>query len=315
MSDDRKTEPAADDSRSLQVTHGPLGSAFEHKVRKRKPRSWKRRLRSWISRPVVAVATWVIPRLYYGYCWFVWKTSVVDDRLAPVLNNHAAKHGRFVSVLWHEEVVTVAYAFKAHRGHTLASPGDFGRVITRMLEMCNFIVFRGGSSKARSRSQRVLQPMIERMKTHPRVIYGLTVDGSKGPRYRMKRGAAVIAQECNAAIMCARTWYKRRLTLKTWDRTAIPLPFNRIRIEMIGPYWIDPEADDKELELFRSHVENELLELCHRSYAWADGKRYKAPPSGFPDGWQAKWTETQVGTPRIPYDLSDNAPPWAHMAD
>jgi hypothetical protein len=57
---------------------------------------------------------------------------------------------------------------------------DFGEVISEMLRLCNFVVFRGGSG-SKSRRRDVLGDLIEHMQSTPRVIYGLTVDGSQGP--------------------------------------------------------------------------------------------------------------------------------------
>ena len=58
-----------------------------------------------------------------------------------------------MGLLWHEEVLTVAwgYAYLGFRPHTLASLSNDGAVITRLLERCGFVVFRGGSSDRDSR--------------------------------------------------------------------------------------------------------------------------------------------------------------------
>src|SRR5207244_3569112 len=126
-----------------------------------------------------------------------------------------------IALLWHEEVFTVAWSYRQFHGHTLASVGDAGEAITRLLERCNFTVFRGGSArKAHSAKNRtdVIHEMIEHMKHTPRVFYGLTVDGSMGPRYRMKKGGVVIAHVCKRPLLLVKTWYKRCLRLPTWDR-------------------------------------------------------------------------------------------------
>ena len=137
-----------------------------------------------------------------------------------------------------------------------------------MLELCTFVVFRGGSSTKKSRRDTsVLKPMIEHMKQTHEVIYGITVDGSQGPAYRMKPGSLVIAQECGKPIALARTWYKRCVRLKTWDRTAIPLPFNDIRYYLRAPYPVPPEAATPEgFEAFFRRVENDLVALARHSY-------------------------------------------------
>jgi hypothetical protein len=133
------------------------------------------------------------------------------------------------------------------------------------------------------------------MEAVPRVIYGLTVDGSQGPAYRMKLGCVAIARACRAPIVLVRTHYRRGITLDTWDRTQIPLPFNRRLTLACGPYWIAPDADDAMCEAFRAHLENELLELAARVAVELDGDH--GPHWGFPPGWTPQWAAERRGTP------------------
>ena len=272
-----------------------------------------KRARRWLAARLVALAALVLPRLYMAYMWLVEVTSRHDDRLTPMLLDALARHDRLVCVLWHQEVFTVAYNYRHYYGHTLASISDFGEVITGMLRLCNFTIIRGGSG-SRSRQREVLPTLIEHMRTHPRVVYGLTVDGSQGPVFKMKTGGPAIARACHAPVLAVRTWYARGILLRTWDRTQIPLPFNRRFTLGAGPYWIDPAADEKAFEAFRIHLENELLELTECAYEKAG-----VPPSdrrwGFPDGWTPRWAPGQVGRKHGPYDLDpSNPPPWAHRA-
>lgn len=276
--------------------------------RKTRAKRWRR----WTAARLIALAAAVLPRLYTAYMWLVEVTSRHDDRLTALLLGSVERHDRTVAVLWHQEVFTVAYNYRHYHGHTLASLSDFGQVIAAMLRRCNFTVVRGGSG-SRSRQRAVLPALIGYMRTHPRVIYGLTVDGSQGPVYRMKRGGSAIAQACGAPVVAVRTWYKRGITLPTWDRTQIPLPFNRRVTLASGPYWIAPDAGDEALEAFRAHLEGELLELTERAYAEVGAARAAGPRWGFPDGWKPRWTAGQWGRKHGPHDLEpDRPPPWAH---
>jgi len=227
-------------------------------------------VRPLFSKPLSRFAAWIVPYLYLYYMRLVWATSRLEDPEKFVLNDIADAHDGAVALLWHEEVFTVAfgYPYIDIQGHTLASLGESGEVITRMLELCGYVVFRGGSSSGPTRRRlNVLDEMIHHMKTTPRVIYGITVDGSKGPAYRMKMGGVVIARECNKPIALVRTWYKRSIRLKTWDRMAIPLPFNRIRYYLRGPYLIPEDAHtDEGLARFRLRLENDLIDLAAQSY-------------------------------------------------
>jgi lysophospholipid acyltransferase (LPLAT)-like uncharacterized protein len=222
-------------------------------------------------RQLVKLAVVVVPRIYLGYMGLVFATSRVRFHNFLDLHDVIRKHDGCVAILWHEEVFTVAFAYGRAarlRGHTLASHGDAGSVITRMLELCNFVVFRGGSSTKKSRRDTgVLKPMIEHMQENREVIYGITVDGSQGPPYRMKPGGLRIAQECGKPVVLVRTWYKRSLRLGTWDRTAIPLPFNVIHYYLRGPYAVPEDASTPEgFERFFRRIEDELVALARESY-------------------------------------------------
>ena len=200
----------------------------------------------------------------------VWGTSRIETNNFPALKGIIAEHNGAVGLLWHEEVTTVAfgYAYLGFRPHTLASVGEAGEVIARLLTRCGFVVFRGGSTTHRGRRREgTLQAMIEHMQTHDEVIYGLTVDGSKGPPYRLKTGGIIIARECRKPIVLARTWYKRCIRLPTWDRMALPLPFNVISYYLKGPYIVPHSARTSAgLEQFRRQLENDLIDLAAHSY-------------------------------------------------
>jgi lysophospholipid acyltransferase (LPLAT)-like uncharacterized protein len=262
-----RPDPAA---QSISPTTSPPPPQRRARRRGRLAHFFRRKLRPIFSRRLSAFAAAVVPALYMFYMRLVWATSRIEGRDFVRLKEIIAQHNGAVGLLWHEEVMTVAfgYYYLGFRPHTLASVGESGEVIARMLALCGFVVFRGGSTTGRSRRREgALEEMIAHMRTHDQVIYGLTVDGSKGPPYRMKTGGIIIARECGRPIVLARTWYKRCLRLPTWDRMAVPLPFNVIRYYLRGPYFVPESAHTAAgLEAFRAHVEDELIDLAAQSY-------------------------------------------------
>lgn len=244
--------------------------------RRPRQRSWlartlRSRVRPIFSRRLSRLASAVVPVLYMLYMRLVWATSRIEGRDFVALKEIIARYNGAVGLLWHEEVMTVAfgYYYLGFQPHTLASLGESGELISRLLARCGFVVFRGGSTTGRSRRREgALQEMIAHMRTHDRVIYGLTVDGSKGPPYRLKTGGLIIARECGKPVVVARTWYKRCLRLPTWDRMAVPLPFNVIRYYLRGPFLVPDDASSPAgLERFRAHIEDEMIDLAAQSYA------------------------------------------------
>ncbi len=232
----------------------------------------RHRVRSFFVRPFTALALAVVPGLYLAYMKLVWATSKVETNGFERLRDITLEYDGAVALLWHEEVFTVAQAygggFCGLEGHTLASVGTAGEIITRILERRGYVVFRGGSStKASRRRLSVVNAMAEHMRETRNVTYGITVDGSQGPPYRIKLGAIMIARECQRPLALAWIWFKRSVRLSTWDRTAIPLPFNHIKYYLAGPYHVPEDAGTEEgLQRFRLRLEDDLIDLAAQSY-------------------------------------------------
>lgn len=287
------------------------GSEYDRHAQHRRPRKLRRRVRHAVGELLLRWFVWVVPPIYYALCWLINASCEIDDELQPPLLESVARHDHVVAVLWHQEVVTVAFNNRDLGGHTLASTGSFGRVITALLEYCNFTVFRGGSSKGKRRKRRVLPAMIHHMRQTKRVIYGITVDGSHGPAFRMKPGGVVIARACRAPLYVVRWSYSRRLTFNTWDRTVLPLPFGKLKGLAVGPYWIDPDSSAEEVERFTRHLEEELLECCYRAEREV-GIEHPDCLAQAPEGWVPRWRIGSIGRKFGPHDLDPlNPPPWA----
>ena len=227
-------------------------------------------MRRSLSKPLVRLLAFVAPPAYVAYMRWVFATSRFEseglERGFEVLDAHDG----VVLLSWHEEIFAAPYtvARLGVRLDTLASTGDPGEVIARVLSRCGHVAFRGGSSRRRSRRRpQVMFEMIEHMRSQHRVVFGITVDGSSGPAYHMKRGGVTLARESGRPILLARVWFRRCLRLPTWDRTAIPLPYNLIRCTLRGPYFVPDEARTRPgLERFRGELERELRELAAGSY-------------------------------------------------
>src|SRR5258708_5639273 len=109
-----------------------------------KRKSLAKRVRRRLAPVGVRLAALILPRLYVAHMWLVEATSRNNDALLDeLLFGSLERYDRVVAVLWHQEVFSVAYNYRRFHGHTLASISDFGEVISKMLALCNFTVFRG----------------------------------------------------------------------------------------------------------------------------------------------------------------------------
>lgn len=296
---------------SAATNHAPQGSQYEKLRPKKQSKRMSQRIRRAFTSRLEAVACIMLPFIYRGFMRFVWFTSKTEDNYTHRFASLVEANGGLVAALWHQEVFTTPHVFRPFHIHTLANTKTLGRLVTALLEDNNFKVFRGGRKR-----QIILRDMIHHMKANPKIVYGITVDGSKGPARVMKRGACLIAKDCGAPIFIVRTQAKRALHMSTWDRTAIPLPFNQIETHAVGPYWIDPDSTSEAFDLFCKHIQQELLNLTdHIDRKLNHGESTHAIQHDFPTDWTGNnWPKNTVGQAHSPWDLQiEQAPPWAYM--
>ncbi|MEP6966500.1 MAG: DUF374 domain-containing protein [Pseudomonadota bacterium] len=80
----------------------------------------------------------------------------------------------------------------------------------------------------------------------------LTPDGPRGPREVLPTGPARLARAADCPVFLMSLAAKPALTLKSWDRASIPLPFARGCVVLEGPLRVAPDADAVALEAARA---------------------------------------------------------------
>ncbi len=94
----------------------------------------------------------------------------------------------------------------------------------------------------------------------------LAVDGSRGPRGKVKPGIIHLARDSGGGIIPIAAAARRSIILKNaWDRYEIPWPFTRVAVVESEPIFIDPDAEDDELERQRKRIETRLTDLRRRA--------------------------------------------------
>ena len=249
-------------------------------------------MRRRVKKALVKLIKHVLPYLYYAYFRLVWATSRVTDETTRLEAALESPPHRFVCAIWHQDVICVPWVYRRPHVHTIASVGDAGEVISNLLRFFNKTVFRGGSSKRASRKRKILDEFTTYLSTVERPGAGITVDGSSGPVFRMKTGVIVMAMKLNAPIYVSSTWCRRRILLHTWDRTMLPLPFNRIVTLTEGPYHLPPHMDQEEVfQDFHRRMEDRLLNLTYRNFSMQGNSIDEGFMAKFPRGWKPSPTE------------------------
>ena len=83
----------------------------------------------------------------------------------------------------------------------------------------------------------------------------ITPDGPRGPRHQIKPGALFACQRCASPIIPVVYAASRQITLSSWDRFRIPLPFSRVLFSILEPISCFPHGD---LDQLKSEVEQKM---------------------------------------------------------
>jgi hypothetical protein len=224
--------------------------------------------RRWKKAGIRALAR-VAPAFYMAYMRVVFATSrVVRIGMDEMVATARAGSNVALAVL-HQDVVLSGMVFRDLGIVTVANVGDAGDIIAAVLVRCGFDVVRGGSSTRSSRRTPIVRELLARIAERPGAggtIWAVTPDGSRGPAGAVKPGVAFVAMKTASKVYCLKIHASRALYVRTWDRTAIPLPFGTITVELDGPVDFAARASRAALEALRRDVEQRLHELQARAF-------------------------------------------------
>jgi lysophospholipid acyltransferase (LPLAT)-like uncharacterized protein len=138
----------------------------------------------------------------------------------------------------------------------MVSASRDGALTARVLELFGVEPARGSSSRRGSRALLELTTWAERG-----YDLALTVDGPRGPRYEIKPGVIALAQLTGRPVVLVSYRLSRKITLKSWDRFQIPLPFSNCVFDYCDPVQVPRESTDDERERLRLKMETNLRRI------------------------------------------------------
>jgi lysophospholipid acyltransferase (LPLAT)-like uncharacterized protein len=237
--------------------------------------------------PFVKALLWIFPPIYKAYMHLVFLTSRrVYYNYESMLNQYL-QGASTLGAIWHQDVILVPFTFRNYNIVTMVSKSDLGEIMAFVVRRMGFVPVRGGSSMAGGEA---LAGVIDYIRSHKKMLFGITVDGSRGPKYTVKKGIIIVAKESGVPIYPVKAWAKRKMFLPTWDNTLVPLPFNEFVYFMGDPVHVPADATLEVIEAKRQELEDELLRLTERS---KDHFTSGAGPKEYPNEAKAVhyWTD------------------------
>ncbi|MDO9695157.1 MAG: DUF374 domain-containing protein [Candidatus Latescibacteria bacterium] len=165
-----------------------------------------------------------------------WRLLATTVRRVPAAGT--TRRGAVIFASLHRDMIPAALHVLPARASLLVSQSRDGDILIRTLAPDGFGFVRGSTGKDGADALRSLLEVLRRDGA-----VGLAVDGPRGPFGTVHEGAVLLARLSGAPVVPLRARPGRHLSLRTWDRTIVPLPWATVAIEEGADVSVPREAD------------------------------------------------------------------------
>lgn len=200
---------------------------------------------------------------------FWWKTCrIVQVTGAHHLDDALAAAPSLLPCYWHQhELFCARYLLlQMPRGLKLGfliSPSVDGEVPAMIARRLGAHVIRGSSTHTGARALRDYYQLLVKEGVSPVI----TPDGPKGPRFRFKPGAILLAQISGRPLL-PMAYAASRAWLVAWDKFVIPWPFARVAVAIGAPVTVPRTFqvnDPEEMAALQGQLEREMHRLFQQA--------------------------------------------------
>jgi lysophospholipid acyltransferase (LPLAT)-like uncharacterized protein len=192
----------------------------------------------------------------------VWRWSRVIQIIGTEHTAGALQRApSFIPVYWHQhQIFCVKYLLEQRRAGLklgfLISPSVDGEIGAMVVKSLGGEVIRGSSTHTGARALRDYYQALAREAVSP----AITPDGPRGPPWKFKPGAVLLAQLSGRPMIPLSYAASRAWKIK-WDHFVIPCPFSKIVIAVGEPVYVAKGLDAAGLERLQVDMEHRLRTL------------------------------------------------------
>jgi lysophospholipid acyltransferase (LPLAT)-like uncharacterized protein len=189
----------------------------------------------------------------------VWRWSRVVQVIGAEYIAAALKEApSFIPVYWHQhQLFCVKHLLEQRRAGLklgfLISPSVDGEIGAMIVRSMGGEIIRGSSTHTGARALRDYYEAL----AHQGVSPAITPDGPRGPPWKFKPGAVLLAQLSGRPMIPLSYAASRAWKIK-WDRFVIPAPLSRIVIAVGEPVYVPKGLDAAGLERVQIDMERRL---------------------------------------------------------
>ena len=186
--------------------------------------------------------------VFYTNRW----TVIGQENIEPFWKNSKP----LIACFWHGRLMMMVYGWRSKRPFVMLQTnhrdGRLMNCFLRQFGLGGVLHKRGDAGKARG-----FLDLAKALQAGCAV--GLTPDGPKGPRYKMKKGVAALALTAMCDVVPTAFSLSRHVRAKSWDRFMVGLPFGRGVFVYGKP--VSPDAFKKDVGSFQKVLEKALIDV------------------------------------------------------
>jgi hypothetical protein len=203
---------------------------------------------------LVPVGLWLV-HVVWG--WSKVVRVIGTEHIAASLTRASS----FIPVYWHQhQLYCIRHLLEQRRAGVklgfLISPSVDGELGAMLVRRVGATVIRGSSTHTGARALRDYYQAL----TQEGVSPAITADGPRGPPWKFKPGAVLLAQLSQRPMIPMAYAASRAWKIK-WDRFVIPWPLSRIAIAIGEPVYVAKGLNAAGLERLQLEMETRLKAL------------------------------------------------------
>jgi lysophospholipid acyltransferase (LPLAT)-like uncharacterized protein len=178
-----------------------------------------------------------------------------------------------IGSFWHACMIPATYIFRNLGVRVMSSNSYDGEYMGRIIRKFGFVAVKGSSSRNAVRALLGLRRALQEGWT-----VAFTLDGPRGPRYKVKPGPVALARSAGVPMTMFHMAVDSAWVLNSWDRMMIPKPFSRVLMRFGRLIEVPPNASDEDVERYQQQLQDSL----DRVREFAEENVSKAGTAEFP---------------------------------
>jgi len=196
----------------------------------------------------------IVPYLMKFIMVLITATCRVRRHNQSVYDDLLRSNGSFVLCMWHNCSTIAGWAMRSSKITVMVSESRDGEYVSRLANLFGIETMRGSTSSGSAKA----------IRAGLRLVYGhkpiaITLDGPRGPKYKMQHGALWFAASGKVPILPMHIEANRQWVLKSWDNHRFPKPFSTIHIGFGDPIFVERAALEENIEKVALEVESKMM--------------------------------------------------------